>query len=113
MARSEHSKIFRLILIMAAVSLAIVTTPLLGVVLARTNLEAVVSPASHAQRAFEKGSEAWVSSQSHISHPHPQHREHKKNHQVDKALANKANRDARPAVVARWHREYLRNTSRR
>jgi hypothetical protein len=105
MARFEHS---RILMIMAAVSSAIVATLLVGVVLARTNVEEVASPASHAQRAFEKGPDTWVSSQSHVSHPHPQHRGHQKNHRMDKPLTNKANRDAHSAVLARWHRDNLR-----
>jgi hypothetical protein len=105
MARFERS---RILMIMAAVSLAIVTTPLVGVVLARANVDAVVSPASDAQRAFEKGPDAWVGAQSHVAHPHPQHRRHQKNHRIDKLLTNKANRDAHSAVVARWHRDNLR-----
>src|SRR5215208_4038255 len=68
-----RSKRFR-ILMMAAVSLAIVAAPLLGVVLSRTNLEGVASPPSRAQAAFERGSDAWLIAQSHVSHPHPQHR---------------------------------------
>jgi hypothetical protein len=75
MASFEHSRIS---MIVAAVALAIVSTPLAGVVLARTNVEAVVSPASHAQRASGKGSETWVGSQSHVAHPHPQHSGHQK-----------------------------------
>ena len=71
MARFERS---RILMIMAAVSLAIVATPLLGVVLSRTNLEGVAFPGTHAQAAFETGSDAWLSAQSHVSHPHPQHR---------------------------------------
>ena len=110
MARLEHP---RILMIMTAVSLAIVTTPMVGV-LARTNLEEVASPASHAQRTFEKGLESWVSSQSHVAHPHPQHIGHQmKNHQVDKPLTKKADSDDHPAVVARWHRDNLHNTSRR
>lgn len=106
MARFERS---RILMIMAAVSLAIVATPLVGVVLARTNVEEVASPASHVPRAFEKGSATWVSAQSHFAHPHPQHRGHQnKNHGMDKPLTNKANRDAHSAVVARWHRDNLR-----
>jgi hypothetical protein len=106
MAMFERSRIW---MIMAAVSLTIVATPLVGMVLARTNVVAVAFPASHAQRAFEKGSDTWVSSQSHVSHPHPQHTGHqKKNHRIDKPLTNKANRDAHSAVVARWHRDNLR-----
>jgi hypothetical protein len=106
MARFERS---RILMIMAAVSLAIVATPLAGMVLARTNVEEVASPASHAQRAFEKGSDTWVSAQSHVAHPHPQHRGHqKKNHRMGKPLTNKADGDAHSAVVARWHRDNLR-----
>ena len=106
MARFERS---RILMIMSAVSLAIVAPPLVGVVLARTSLEEVASPASHAQRAFEKGSDTWVSALSHVAHPHPQHRGHqKKNHRMDKPLTNKADGDAHSAVVARWHRDNLR-----
>jgi hypothetical protein len=106
-----RSKRFR-ILMMAAVSLAIVAAPLLGVVLSRTNLEGVASPPSRAQAAFERGSDAWLSAQSHVSHPHPQHRG-PKHHWMDKPLINKADDDAHSAVVARWHQHYLRNISRR
>jgi hypothetical protein len=104
MASFEHSRIS---MIVAAVALAIVTTPLAGVVLARTNVEAVVSPASHAQRASGKGSETWVGSQGHVAHPHPQHSGHQKNHRMDKPLTDKATRDDHSAVVARWHRDSL------
>jgi hypothetical protein len=110
MARFEQSKIR---MILAAVALAIVTTPLAEVVLARTDVEAVISPASHAQRAPEKGSETLVGTQSHVTHPRPQHRGHQKNHRMDKPLADKGNRDAHSAVVARWHRDSLPNSSRR
>jgi hypothetical protein len=107
MAMFERS---RILMIMAAASLAIVATPLVGVVLARTDLEEVASPASHTQRAFEKGSETRVSALSHATHPHPQHhRGHqKKNHRMDKPLTNKADGDAHSAAVARWHRDNLR-----
>ena len=105
-------KRFRIWMIMTAVSLAIVATPLLGVMLSRTNLEGVASAGSHAQGAFETGSDAWLSAQSHVSHPHPQRRG-PKHHWMDKPLINKAESDAHSAVVARWHRDYLRNTSRR
>jgi hypothetical protein len=105
-------KRFRILMIIAAVSLAIVATPLLGVVLSsRTNLEGVASAGSHAQAAFETGSDKWLSAQSHVSHPHPQHRG-PKYHWMDKPLINKADSDAHSAVVARWHRDYLRNISR-
>ena len=107
-----RSKRFRILMIMAAVSLAIVAAPLLGVVLSRTNLEGVASPPSRAQAAFERGSDAWLSAQSHVSHPHPQHRG-PKHHWMDKPLINKADDDAHSAVVARWHQHYLRNISRR
>ena len=66
-------KRFRIWMIMAALSLAFVATPLLGVMLSRTNLDGIVSQGSHAQAAFERGSDAWLSAQSHVSHPHPQH----------------------------------------
>lgn len=105
-------KRFRIWMSMTAVSLAIVTTPLLGVVLSRTNLEGVASPPGHAQAAFETGSDAWLSAQSHVSHPHPQHRG-PKHHWMDKPLINKADGDGHSAVVARWHGDYLRNISRR
>jgi hypothetical protein len=62
------------ILMLAAVSLATVATPLFVVVLSKTNLEGVAFPGTHAQAAFETGSDAWLSAQSHVSHPHPQHR---------------------------------------
>ena len=65
MAKFEHSKISKII---ATVVLAIVTTLLAEVVLARTDVEAVVSPASHAQGALEKGSETLVNPQSHVAH---------------------------------------------
>ena len=107
MTRSKRLRI----LMMAAVSLAIVAAPLLGVVLSRTKLEGVASPPSRAQAAFERGSDAWLSAQSHVSHPHPQHRG-PKHHWMDKPLINKADDDAHSAVVARWHRDYLRNRSR-
>jgi hypothetical protein len=106
MARFERS---RRLMIIAAASLAIVATPLVGVVLARTNAEEVASPASHTQRAFEKGSDTLVSALSRVAHPHPQHLGHqKKNDQMDKPLTNKADGDAHSAVVARWHRDNLR-----
>jgi hypothetical protein len=98
-------KRFRIWMIMAAVSLAIVATSLLGVVLSRTNLDGVAYPGAHAQAAFEKGSDASLSGQSYVSHPHPQHR-------GPKSLINKADGDAHSAVVARWHRDSLRNISR-
>jgi hypothetical protein len=100
---------FRILMAMAAVSLAIGATSLVEVVLARTNVEAVVSPASHAQRAFERDSETWLSAQSHVAHPHPEHGEHQnKNHRIDYPLTNKAEGDAHSAVVARWHQDNLR-----
>jgi hypothetical protein len=108
MTRFKRSRIFK---IMAAVTLAIVATPLLGVMLSRTNLEDVASPPSHAQAAFETGSDKWLSAQSHVSHPHPQHRG-PKYHWMAKPVTNKADGDAHSAVVARWHREYLHNISR-
>jgi hypothetical protein len=104
-------KRFRILMIMAAVSLAIVATPLL-VVLSRTNLEGVTFPGTHAQAAFERGSDAWLSPQSRVSHPHPQHRG-PKCQWMDKPLVNKADGDAHSAAVARWHRDYLRTISRR
>jgi hypothetical protein len=104
-------KRFRIWMIMAAVSLAIVATSLLGVVLSRTNLDGVASPGAHAQAACEKGSGAWLSCQSHVSHPQPQHRG-PKYHWTDKPPINKADGDAHSAVVARWHRDSLRNISR-
>jgi hypothetical protein len=107
-----RSKCFRIWMIMAAVSLAIVATPLLVVVLSRTNLDGVVSPGSYAQAAFERGSDAWLSAQSHVSHPHPHHRGPKYDW-MDEPLIYKADGDAHSAVVARWHRDYLRNISRR
>jgi hypothetical protein len=103
---------FRIWMIIAAVSLAIVVTTLLGVMLSRTDLDGVASPGAHAQAAFKMGSDASLSSQSHVSHPHPQHRG-PKYHLVGKPLINKADGDAHSAVVARWHRESLRNLSRR
>jgi len=106
-----RSKRFRILMIMAAVSLVIVATPLLGVVLSRTHLEGVASPGDHAQAAFERGSDAWLSAQSHVSHPHPQHRG-PEYHWMDKPLFNKADSDAHSPVVARWHQDYLRNISR-
>ena len=105
MVRFERS---RILMTMAAVYLTIVATLLVGMVLARTNVEEVATPASHAQRAFERGSDTWVSVQSHVSHPHPQHLGHQKKHRMDKPLTNKADADAHSAVVARWHQDNLR-----
>jgi ABC-type nitrate/sulfonate/bicarbonate transport system substrate-binding protein len=110
MAKFEHS---RMLMIMAAVALAIVMTSLAGAMLTRTDVDAVVSPAGHAQRASEKSSESLVRSLSHVAHPHSQHRGHQKDHRIDKPLADEANRDAHSAVVARWHRDNLRNVSGR
>ena len=97
---------FRVSVIIAAVALAILAMPLLGVVLARTDQEEVASP-SHAQGAFEKGSDIWVGALSHVSHPHPQHTGHQKAQLMGEPLTNKADGDAHSAVVARWHRDYL------
>ena len=105
-------KRFRIWMTMAAVFLAIVATPLLGVMLSTTNLEGVASPGSRARAAFEKGSTAWLTDQSHVSHPHILH-PGPKYHWMDKPQINRADRDAHSAVVARWHRDYLRNVSRR
>jgi hypothetical protein len=104
-------KRFRIWMIMAAVFLAIVATPLLGVMLSRTNLDGNASPGAHAQAAFEKGSDASLSGPNYVSHPHPQHRG-PKYHWTDKPLVYKADGDAHSAVVARWHRDSLRNLSR-
>ena len=102
---------FMVSVIIAAVALAILAMPLPGVVLARTIQEEVASPI-HAQGAFEKGSDTWVSALSHVSHPHPQHTGHQKTPWVGEPLTNKADGDAHSAVVARWHRDYLCDRAR-
>ena len=94
-------KRFRIWMIMAAVFLAIVATPLLGVELSRTNLDGIASP----------GSDASLSGQKYVSHPHPPHRG-PKYHWTDEPLIYKADGDVHSAVVARWHRDSLRNLSR-
>jgi hypothetical protein len=95
---------FRVSVIIPAVTLAILAMPLPGVVFARTDQEEVASPI-HAQGAFEKGSDIWVSALSHVAHPHPQHTGHQKTPWLGGPLTNKADGDAHSAVVARWHRD--------
>jgi len=98
---------FRVSVMVAAVALAILAMPLLGVVFARTHQDEVASP-SHALGVFEQGSDTRVSALSHVSHPQPQNTGHqKKCNRMGKPLANMANGDAHSAVVARWHRDYL------
>jgi hypothetical protein len=107
-----RSKRFRILMIIAAVSLAIVATSVLGMMVSTTNLDGVASQGSHAQAAFEKGPDARLSAQSHVSHPHPQHRG-PKYHWMANPLINKADGDTHSAVVAPGHPDYLRDISRR
>ena len=67
MAKFEHSWI---LMIMAAVALAIVTTPLVGVALARANIEAVNKANSDAHSAVVPGG-TEIAFSSHGAHTRP------------------------------------------
>ena len=108
-----RSKRFRASMAIAAVALTTLLTSLLGMVLARANPPEVVWVGNHVWPIFEKGVDNWVTAEGHVSNLASKTDQTNRTTGTSNFTSNLDKGDSHAAVVARWHRDYLRNISRR
>ena len=108
-----RSKRFRASMVIAALALTTLLTSLLGMVLPRADPPEVAWVRHHVWPIVEKGVDNWMTAEGHVTNLASKSGHTNRITGTTNFTSNLDKGDSHAAVVARWHRDYLRNISRR
>jgi hypothetical protein len=106
-------KRFRVSIVIVAVAFTMLGASLLGIVLARTSTQKMDSVANRMWTTLENGVDNWVDGEGYVANLASKTDHTNKTTGTTDFTNNRDNSDSHAAVIARWHRDYLRYISRR